>query len=49
MDLRYDTNLETLLKEQAEVCESMSILHRNSHNKFNGYNIEFSGWFCNRH
>jgi hypothetical protein len=37
MDLRYDTNLETLLKEQAEICESMSILHRNSHNKFNNY------------
>lgn len=37
MELQYDTNLETLLKEQAEICESMSILHRNSHNKFNNY------------
>jgi hypothetical protein len=37
MELQYETNLETLLKEQAEICESMSILHRNSHNKFNNY------------
>lgn len=36
-NLRYETNLETLLKQQAEICESMSILHRNSHNKFNNY------------
>jgi hypothetical protein len=36
-NLKYDTNLETLLKQQAEICESMSILHRNSHNKFNNY------------
>ena len=36
-NLQYDTNLEILLKEQAEICESMSILHRNSHNKFNTY------------
>lgn len=36
-NLQYDTNLETLLKEQAEICESMSILHRESHNKFNKY------------
>lgn len=36
-NLKYEINLEKLLKEQAEICESMSILHRNSHNKFNTF------------
>lgn len=35
--LEYDANLEKLLKEQAEIAESLSILHRNSHRKFSRY------------
>jgi hypothetical protein len=33
----YDDNLENLLKEEAEKAESLSILHRMSHEKFNFY------------
>lgn len=33
----YDDNLENLLKEEAEKAESLSILHRMSHEKFNLY------------
>lgn len=33
----YDDNLENLLKEEGEKAESLSILHRMSHEKFNLY------------
>lgn len=33
----YDDNLENLLKDEAEKAESLSILHRMSHEKFNFY------------
>ena len=33
----YDDNLENLLKEEGEKAESLSILHRMSHEKFNFY------------
>ena len=33
----YDDNLENLLKEEAEKSESLSILHRLSHEKYNKY------------
>jgi hypothetical protein len=33
-ELQYDENLETLLKEEAEKSESLSILHRMSHERF---------------
>ena len=33
--IKYDDNLENLLKEEGEKCESLSILHRLSHEKFN--------------
>jgi len=36
-ELKYDANLEKLLKEQAEVAESLSILHRNAHRKYSRY------------
>jgi uncharacterized membrane protein YgcG len=32
----YNTDLELLLKLHAEECESLSILHRNSYEKYNG-------------
>ena len=32
----YNTDLEQLLKLHAEECESLSILHRNSYEKYNG-------------
>jgi hypothetical protein len=32
----YNTDLEQLLKTHAEECESLSILHRNSYEKYNG-------------
>ena len=35
--LEYDDNLEKLLKEQAEIAESLSILHRNAHRKYSRY------------
>jgi hypothetical protein len=34
-ELQYDDQLENLLKEQAEIAESLSILHRNAHRKYN--------------
>lgn len=34
-ELQYDDQLEKLLKEQAEIAESLSILHRNAHRKYN--------------
>jgi len=37
--LQYDDNLEKLLKDEAEKSESLSILHRMSHEKF--------GWWSN--
>lgn len=36
-NLEYDDHLEKLLKDQAEIAESLSILHRNAHRKFNKY------------
>lgn len=33
-EIQYDENLETLLKEEAEKAESLSILHRMSHERF---------------
>lgn len=33
--IKYDDNLENLLKEEGEKAESLSILHRLSHEKFN--------------
>lgn len=33
----YDQDLENLLKDEAEKAESLSILHRMSHEKFNSY------------
>ena len=33
--VEYDTNLEQLLKEEGEKAESLSILHRLAHEKFN--------------
>jgi hypothetical protein len=33
-EIQYDENLETLLKEEAEKSESLSILHRMSHERF---------------
>jgi len=33
-EIQYDDNLETLLKEEAEKAESLSILHRMSHERF---------------
>jgi len=35
--LEYDEQLEKLLKEQAEIAESLSILHRNAHRKYSRY------------
>jgi len=34
LQLQYDDHLEKLLKDQAEIAESLSILHRNAHRKF---------------
>jgi len=39
-DLAYDDHLEKLLKEQAEIAESLSILHRNAHRKYS----RFTNW-----
>lgn len=39
-ELEYDDHLEKLLKEQAEIAESLSILHRNAHRKFG----RFTNW-----
>lgn len=36
-NLEYDDHLEKLLKDQAEIAESLSILHRNAHRKYNKY------------
>jgi len=36
-NLEYDDHLEKLLKEQAEIAESLSILHRNAHRKYSRY------------
>ena len=35
--IQYDDNLENLLKQEAEKAESLSILHRLSHEKYNRY------------
>lgn len=35
--IKYDEHLEQLLKDQAEICESLSILHRMSYEKYNRY------------
>jgi len=35
--LEYDEQLEKLLKEHAEIAESLSILHRNAHRKYSRY------------
>jgi hypothetical protein len=34
-EISYDTDLEVLLKENAEECESLSLLHRLSYEKYN--------------
>ena len=34
-NIDYDTDLEILLKENAEECESLSLLHRLSYEKYN--------------
>ena len=34
-EISYDTDLEVLLKENAEECESLSLLHRISYEKYN--------------
>ena len=39
-ELKYDEKLEKLLKEQAEIAESLSILHRNAHRKYS----RFTNW-----
>ena len=36
-NIDYDTDLEILLKENAEECESLSLLHRLSYEKYNNY------------
>lgn len=36
-ELEYDDHLEKLLKEHAEIAESLSILHRNAHRKYSKY------------
>ena len=36
-NIDYDTDLEILLKENAEECESLSLLHRLSYEKYNTY------------
>ena len=36
-EITYDTDLEVLLKENAEECESLSLLHRLSYEKYNTY------------
>lgn len=36
-DIKYDTDLELLLKANAEECESLSLLHRISYEKYNKY------------
>lgn len=36
-EITYDTDLEVLLKENAEECESLSLLHRLSFEKYNTY------------
>lgn len=36
-NIDYDTDLEILLKENAEECESLSLLHRLSYEKYNYY------------
>ena len=33
--ITYNTDLERLLKEHSEECESLSILHRMSYEKYN--------------
>ena len=35
--INYDDNLENLLKAEAEKAESLSILHRLSHEKYNAF------------
>lgn len=35
--IKYDDHLEQLLKDQAEICESLSILHRMAYEKYNRY------------
>lgn len=35
--VEYDANLERLLKEEGEKCESLSILHRLAHEKYNSW------------
>lgn len=36
-EINYDTDLELLLKANAEECESLSLLHRLSYEKYNKY------------
>nr|WPF46452.1 MAG: hypothetical protein [Lake Baikal virophage 2] len=36
-NIDYDTDLEILLKKNAEECESLSLLHRASYEKYNTY------------